>query len=144
VNSNVRAGSSPALSTKPLQLKGLFLLYIFMGAFVISKRFNGEYKFVFTSRKGKTIFTSAGYLTIEDCEKSIQMVKDSISNFTYAKLKASGGKFYFKIVLDDQLVATSRKYTTELRVQKGIDEVIAYAAKAEVLDFSTSDLVFED
>ncbi len=115
-----------------------------MGAFVISKRFNGEYKFVFTSRKGKTIFTSAGYETIEDSENGIQMVKDNIIAFTYTKLKASGGKFFFKILLEEQLVAISRKYTTELRVQKGIDEVIAYAAKAEVLDFSTNDFVFED
>jgi hypothetical protein len=32
-----------------------------MGAFVISKRFNDEYKFVFTSGKGKVIFTSLSY-----------------------------------------------------------------------------------
>jgi hypothetical protein len=30
-----------------------------MGTFVISKRFDDRYKFVFTSRKGKTIFTSS-------------------------------------------------------------------------------------
>jgi len=35
--------------------------YNFMGAFVISKRFNDEYKFVFTSRRGKVIFTSKSY-----------------------------------------------------------------------------------
>ncbi len=46
-----------------------------MGAFVISKRFNDEYKFVFASRKGKTVFTSLSYELKFECEESIEKLK---------------------------------------------------------------------
>ena len=42
-----------------------------MSAFVISKRFNDEYKFEFTSRKGKTIFTSNSFELKFECENAI-------------------------------------------------------------------------
>lgn len=115
-----------------------------MGAFVISTRFNGDFKFVFTSRKGKTIFTSSGYSLKLDCERAIEMVKENLENSTYIKFKASGGKYFFRLVLEDQVLATSRKYTTELRLQKGIDEIVKYGSVAEVLDFSENDFVFLD
>jgi hypothetical protein len=41
-------------------------------------------------------------------------------------------------------VATSRKYTTALLLQKGIDEIILYSAKSEILDFSMNADVFSD
>ncbi len=115
-----------------------------MGAFVISKRFNGDYKFVFTSRKGKTIFTSLGYDSKLLCESMIDLVKANLESSTYVKSRAANGKYYFRLVVDGQVVATSRKYTTELRLQKGINEIVLYAAKAETLDFSESDFVFAD
>ena len=113
-----------------------------MGAFVISKRFNGDFKFVFSSRKGKTIFTSLGYPSKTECENGIQLVKFTIESTTYVKLKAAGGKFFFRLVIDEQIVATSRKYSTELRLQKGIDEIIKYVSLAETLDFSENDFLF--
>ena len=40
--------------------------------------------------------------------------------------------------------ATSRKYTTELLLQKGIKEIVNYASKSEILDFSSSESIFDD
>jgi hypothetical protein len=44
--------------------------------------------------------------------------------------------------LDEQEIAVSRRYTTQLLLQKGIDEIINYADKAEFLDFSAATDVF--
>jgi hypothetical protein len=43
---------------------------------------------------------------------------------------------------DQKVFAISRKYSTELMMQKGIDEIIKYASKAEILDFSSGDSIF--
>lgn len=115
-----------------------------MGAFVISKRFNDEYKFVFTSRKGKVIFTSLSYELKFECEEEIEKFKGDIESAKFLKFKSSGGKFFFKLVFNDAHFATSRKYTTELLLQKGIKEIVTYGARAEILDFSVGDFVFED
>ena len=74
----------------------------------------------------------------------IDLVKANLESSTYVKFRASNGKYYFRLVVEQQVVATSRKYTTELRLQKGIDEIVLYAAKAETLDFSENDFVFAD
>lgn len=115
-----------------------------MGAFVISKKFNGDFKFVFTSRKGKVIFTSLGYAEKSECEAAVEKVKANVEGGTYVKFKASGGKYFFRLVIGDLVMATSRKYTTQLRLQKGIDEIIQYGSVSEVLDFSENDFVFFD
>ncbi len=115
-----------------------------MGAFVISKRYNDEYKFVFTSRKGKVVFTSLSYELKFECEEDIEKFKIAIETADFLKFKSSSGKFYFKLMLDDTHFATSRKYTTSLRLQKGIDEIIRYGANSEVLDFSGNDFIFSD
>ena len=115
-----------------------------MGAFVISKRFNDEYKFVFTSRKGKVVFTSLSYELKFECEEDIEKFKIAIGFADFLKFKSSSGKFYFKLMLDDIHFATSRKYTTSLRLQKGIDEIVRYGANSEVLDFSGNNFIFSD
>ncbi|MES2544992.1 MAG: DUF1508 domain-containing protein [Bacteroidota bacterium] len=115
-----------------------------MGAFVISKRFNDEYKFVFASRKGKTIFTSLSYELKFECEESIEKLKEKIDVAEFLKLKTSSGKYFFKLLFEGQHMATSRKYTTELRLQKGIREIVLYGSKSEILDFSDSEVIFED
>ena len=115
-----------------------------MSAFVISKRFNDEYKFEFTSRKGKTIFTSNSFELKFECENAIELIKQAIDQFTYFKFKSSGGKYFFKIVIKEQVIATSRKYTTELLLKKGINEIVQYASKSEILDFSSNDFIFPD
>jgi uncharacterized protein YegP (UPF0339 family) len=115
-----------------------------MGAFVISKRYNDEYKFVFTSRKGKIVFTSLSYELKFECEEEIEKFKGDIESASFLKFKSSGGKFYFKLMLADNHFATSRKYTTSLRLQKGIDEIVKYGSISETLDFSADNLVFID
>ncbi len=115
-----------------------------MGAFVISKRFNDEYKFVFTSRKGKVIFTSLSYELKFECEEDIEKFKLNTELAKFLKFKGSGGKYFFKLMLGEVHFATSRKYTTELLLQKGIKEIVTYASRAEILDFSSNDLIFED
>jgi uncharacterized protein YegP (UPF0339 family) len=58
------------------------------------------------------------------------------------RFKSSSGKFFFRLILDEQEIAVSRRYTTQLLLQKGIDEIINYADKAEFLDFSAATDVF--
>jgi uncharacterized protein YegP (UPF0339 family) len=115
-----------------------------MGAFVISKRFDGQYKFVFTSRKGKVIFTSLSYELKFECEEGVEYFKSNVELAEFNKCKSAGGKYFFKLFLDGAPFAISRKYTTELRVQKGIDEIIKFASVSEILDFSNNDFIFLD
>jgi uncharacterized protein YegP (UPF0339 family) len=115
-----------------------------MGAFVVSRRFNDEYKFVFTSRKGKVIFTSLSYELKFECEEDIEKFKINIEQAKFLKFKGSGGKYFFKLMLGELHFATSRKYTTELLLQKGIKEIVNYASKSEILDFSSNESIFED
>ena len=39
-------------------------------------------------------------------------------------------------------MANSRKFSTELMLQKGIDEIINYVHKSEILDFSENEFAF--
>jgi uncharacterized protein YegP (UPF0339 family) len=115
-----------------------------MGAFVISKRFDDRYKFVFTSRKGKTIFTSPSFELKMECEEIIEEIKSNLEKYSYVKARAANGKYFFKMMLNEVVIATSRKYTTPLLLQKGIDEISRTAAKSDVLDFSVNEFVFPD
>jgi uncharacterized protein YegP (UPF0339 family) len=115
-----------------------------MGAFVISKRFDDQYKFVFTSRKGKVIFTSLSYELRFECEEGAERFRASVESASFLKFKTSKGRYFFKLFLGEEHIATSRKYTTELRVQKGINEIVKYASVSEILDFSDNDLIFID
>ena len=115
-----------------------------MGTFVISKRFDDRYKFVFTSRKGKTIFTSPSYQLKMECEEIIEEIKTKIEKYTYVKSRAANGKYFFKMMLEETVIATSRKYTTPLLLEKGIDEIIRTAVKSDVLDFTMNEFVFPD
>ena len=115
-----------------------------MSAFVISKRFDDYYKFVFTSRKGKAIFTSFRYELKFECEEGIDYFKNAIDTVVFEKVKSAGGKYFFKIMLEETHFATSRKYNTELLLEKGIKEIQDFAYKAEILDFTLNEVVFPD
>jgi uncharacterized protein YegP (UPF0339 family) len=115
-----------------------------MGTFVISKRFDDRYKFVFTSRKGKVIFTSPSHELKMDCEAIIDEIKSNIDQYTFTKSRAANGKYFFKMMLEETTIAASRKYTTPLLLEKGIDEIIRTAATSEVLDFTMNDFVFPE
>ena len=73
-----------------------------MGAFVISKRFDDRYKFVFTSRKGKTIFTSPSFELKMECEEIIEEIKSNLEKYSYVKARAANGKYFFKMMLKMQ------------------------------------------
>ena len=107
-----------------------------MGTFVISKRQNGYYKYEFNSRKGKVIFTSTDFELRFECEEAIEQLKANVDQLVFMKFKTSKGKLYFKIILCDKEIATSRKYSTILLLEKGISDVIKYAPLSEYLDFS--------
>ncbi len=115
-----------------------------MATFVISKKSNGDFKFVFTSRKGKIIFTSVAYPTEVACEVAIGELKIGLANMVFVTDKASGNKYLFKITHKEKQLATSRKYTTLLLLQKGIDEIKSGILSAETLNFSLSHFVFVD
>ncbi len=115
-----------------------------MGTFVISKRLDDFYKFEFVSRKGKTIFTSNSYELKFECEEEIELLKSSAESLNCLKFKSSRGKYFFKIILDERILATSRKYSTELMMRKGIDEIIKYVSKSEILDFANGEEIFKD
>ena len=115
-----------------------------MSAFVISKRLNDEYKFEFTSRRGKVIFTSNNFELKFECENEIEFLKNSIGEAVFLKFKSSRDKFYFRLIVREKEMAVSRKYTTQLLLQKGIDEIVKYTSKSEILDFSNNDFAFFD
>lgn len=113
-----------------------------MGMFVISKRINGDFKFEFTSRKGKTIFTSISCKQKSDCEMMIDAIRSQITLFAFTKNRAGSGKYFFRLSKGGLVLATSRKYSTELSIQKGISEILKYVQRAETLDFSENEMIF--
>ena len=113
-----------------------------MGAFVISKRYNGDYKFIFATRKGKTIFTSISCKQKSDCEMMIAAIKSNLELFAFTKIRNAGGKYSFRLSKDGLVLANSRKYSTELMLKKGIDEIMKYISTAEILDFSENEFIF--
>ena len=115
-----------------------------MSAFVISKRPDGNYKFTWASRKGKTIFTSIPCKEKSDCEQIIAAVRENISDFTFTKKRTGSGKYFFRLSRGGLVLATSRKFSTELMLRKGIDQILKYIPDAETLDFSENEDLFAD
>lgn len=115
-----------------------------MGVFVISRKVSEEFKFEFVSRKGKTILTSPSYELRFECEEDIEFIKDRIQDAIFMKFKTSGGKFYFRLIIDKKEMAASRKYTTQLLMQRGIDEIVRSLSVSEILDFSSNELIFPE
>lgn len=115
-----------------------------MGAFVISKRLNGDYKFIFATRRGKTIFTSIGCKNKSDCEKMIAAIQSNLDQFTFTRNKNASGKYFFRLAKDGLVLATSRKFSTEFMFQKGINSIREHIPNSETLDFSENEFVFPD
>jgi uncharacterized protein len=115
-----------------------------MSAFVISKRQDGNYKFTFASRKGKTIFTSISCRQKSDCEKIIATLQHDLPSFTFRKARTGSGKYFFRITRGGFVLATSRKFTTERLLGKGIEQYMKYGLTAETLDFSNSEDIFPE
>lgn len=115
-----------------------------MSAFVISKGLNENYKFTFANRRGKTIFTSIACREKSDCELIINTLQNDFSSFTFRKARTGSGKYFFRITRGGLVLATSRKFTTERLLQKGIEQFMNYGLTAETLDFSKNEDVFAD
>ncbi len=115
-----------------------------MGMFVISKRNNGDFKFTFASRKGKTIFTSIACKEKHNCELMIAGIRENIASFVFTKNKTAAGKYFFRLSKDGLVLATSRKYSSEISFTKGINEILKYVPTAETLDFSENEFAFPD
>lgn len=115
-----------------------------MSAFVISKRLGENYKFTFANRRGKTIFTSIACREKSDCIRIIDTLQNDLSSFTFRKARTGSGKYFFRITRGGLVLATSRKFTTERLLQKGIDQFMNHVLDAETLDFSQSEDIFAD
>lgn len=74
----------------------------------------------------------------------IDEIRNNVAAFGFTKVKNAGGKFFFRLSREGLVLANSRKFTTELRLQKGIDEIVKYVARSETLDFSENDFIFPD
>jgi len=118
-----------------------------MGTFAISLKDNGEYKYTYNNKRGKTLVTSIAYQTKEDCYTNIDLLKNEIGNLSFSKYKTTAGKFYFKISLNETVFCISRKFTTILRIEKAILDIQKYILESEILDFthySFPEINFED
>jgi hypothetical protein len=115
-----------------------------MGTFVITKRISDMYKYEFVSRKGKPIFISKDFELRFECENEIENLKTKLEDCFFMQFKSTKGKFYFKIVLQEKEIAISRKFSTQLMMQKSINEIIKYGNQAEILDFSLELDIFKD
>ena len=63
-----------------------------MGTFVISTKENGEFKFTYNNRRGKTVLTSPGFKTKEDCYASIENLKTNFLLTSHPKFKSVSEK----------------------------------------------------
>ncbi|MCO6175208.1 YegP family protein [Flavobacterium sp. NRK F10] len=113
-----------------------------MATFIITKRPSGFYKYELTSRKGKTIFTSNPFELRFECEEEIEHIKQHIDRIFFMNFRSGSGKYFFKLILDEKEIAVSRKYTTQLLMEKGVNEIKKYMETAEILDFSASIDIF--
>jgi uncharacterized protein YegP (UPF0339 family) len=107
-----------------------------MSAFVISQKENGKYKYTFEHRRGKTLLTSMEYYSKEAIQGTILFLQANFESISFYRFKTPAGKFFFKLAIEDNIYATSRKFNTELRFEKGIEEVKRSFLIAEILDFS--------
>lgn len=113
-----------------------------MSAFVISLKENGKFKYTFNSRKGNTVLTSMEYTSREAIHGTINFLKQNIERVSFYKFRTPSGKYFFRLAIEDNIYATSRKFNTELRFQKGIEEVERRFLEAEILDFTVD--IFQD
>ncbi len=115
-----------------------------MATFVITKKLGGEYKYELQSRKAKTIFTSNAFELRFEAEEEIKYLKLAIDQVFFMRFRSPNGKFYAKLILEEKEIAKTRKYATQLMLEKGINEIVKYGAQAETVDFSNQDFVFVD
>ncbi|KUF41992.1 hypothetical protein AS361_13185 [Myroides marinus] len=107
-----------------------------MSAFVISLKDNGKYKYTFEHRRGKTLMTSVEYSSVEAIHSNIEFLRTNFSSLNFIKFKTPSGKHYFRLAIDKKIFANSRRFNTELRFEKAMEEIKSNFANAEILDLS--------
>lgn len=112
-----------------------------MGTIIISKNTRG-FRFSYNNFKGHPLVIGEVELSIEACHIAIETLKKALDTISIETSKATSGKFFFQLFLDNQRVATSRKFTTLLLMEKGLRDFKENFIKAETLDFTRD--VFEE
>ncbi|WP_372474599.1 hypothetical protein AB4865_04815 [Capnocytophaga sp. ARDL2] len=107
-----------------------------MGTLVISQRENGTYKYTYNNRKGNVIFTSNSHQHKTQCMSEITVLKRNFDRIDFLKYKTPSGKMYFRIVVNEFVLGSSRKFTTPLLMEKGMDDLKKNFLNSEVLDFT--------
>lgn len=107
-----------------------------MGTLVISKKENNKYKYSYNNRKGNVVFTSNSYLTKAHCLSEINIIKRNFSIIKFVHYKTPSGKMFFKVNVNDHILGVSRKFTTPLLMEKGVNDLKNYFVNSEVLDFT--------
>lgn len=107
-----------------------------MGTLVISKKENDKYKYTYNNRKGNVIFTSNSYLSKAQCLSEINVIKRNFAIVTFVHYKTPAGKLFFKVNVNDHILGVSRKFTTPLLMEKGVNDLRNNFVNSEVLDFT--------
>jgi len=118
-----------------------------MGTFAVSVKDNGEYKFTYNDNRGKILVTSNSFKSKNECLENINLLKIEIENTTFTKHKTTANKLYFKILLNNETIGVSRKFTTVLRLENAIADIKLNIKQSEMLDFTSyafPEINFED
>lgn len=107
-----------------------------MGTLVISIKENNTYKYSYNNYKGNTIFTSNSFKSKAQCFSDINVIKNNFEVLQFVKFKTPSGKFFFKLELNGFILGNSRKFTTPLLIEKGINDIRKNFINSEVLDFT--------
>lgn len=107
-----------------------------MGTIVISKKENGKYKYSYNNRKGNTLFTSNSFDSKSQCQSDINIIKKQFNLLQLIRFKTVSGKLFFKLELNSFILGQSRKFTTPLLIEKGIEDFKKNFVHSEVLDFT--------
>ncbi|SEH98755.1 hypothetical protein SAMN02927937_02562 [Paenimyroides aquimaris] len=107
-----------------------------MGTLVISKKENNTYKYTYNNRKGNVIFTSNSYSSKAQCLSEINILKRNFSVIKFIHYKTPSGKMFFKVNVNNHILGVSRKFTTPLLMEKGLNDLKNNFLISEVLDFT--------
>ena len=107
-----------------------------MGTLVISIKENNTYKYSYNNYKGNTLFTSNSFKSKAQCFSDINVIKNNFEVLQFVKFKTPSGKFFFKLELNGFILGNSRKFTTTLLIEKGINKNKKNFVNSEVLDFT--------
>jgi uncharacterized protein YegP (UPF0339 family) len=104
-----------------------------MGAFLITKRKNGEFQFVLKAGNGEVILSSEGYSSKTNCTNGIESVKrNSKDDSKFEKLEAKDGRLYFNLkATNGQIIGSSQMYASASGRDNGIESVKKNAPEAE-------------